>query len=160
MAHWRSMQPQLITPAMLITHRQMKRCRFATEHWHAGRGRTVVYYELLILAASASIPASEWWIYSCSNAIVVNCMQEAEEVFAKAMGSHDASAFLHLLVAQYVRTYRKNNHVEMLHIAVSEVRIAICCNISGSLAHQFSDSDSAKYTGSKADRVRALACTL
>jgi hypothetical protein len=53
--------------------------------------------------------------------------QAAEEVYAKAMANHEANAFLHMLAAQYVRMYRKNKHVEMLHISVAEVR-GLCSN--------------------------------
>ena len=50
--------------------------------------------------------------------------QEAEELYANSLESDAANPVLHLFVAQYVRTYRRNNHVENLHLASAAVRDA------------------------------------
>ena len=50
--------------------------------------------------------------------------QEAEELYANSLESDAANPVLHLFVAQYVRTYRQNNHVENLHLASAAVRDA------------------------------------
>ena len=47
--------------------------------------------------------------------------QFAETMLAHVLASPNCSAALHVFVAQYVRTYRSNKHVELLHISTAEV---------------------------------------
>jgi hypothetical protein len=48
--------------------------------------------------------------------------QAAEMMLAKVLRVQEASPVLHVFVAQYVQSFRKNRHVELLHITRAEVR--------------------------------------
>lgn len=47
--------------------------------------------------------------------------QAVEDTYAKALQAHPNDEWLHLFVAQYLRYYRYNKHVELLHLACAEV---------------------------------------
>lgn len=49
--------------------------------------------------------------------------QEAEEAYAHALDGHHRTATLHAFVANHVRHYRGNTHVESAHIRAAEVRL-------------------------------------
>lgn len=42
-------------------------------------------------------------------------------MLAKVLRVQEGSPFLHVFVAQYVQAFRKNRHVELLHITRAEV---------------------------------------
>jgi hypothetical protein len=50
-------------------------------------------------------------------------LQEVERMFADALAAFPASARLHWFVSQYVRAFKKNRHIEQLHLMAAEV----CC---------------------------------
>ncbi len=49
-------------------------------------------------------------------------LQEVDLLYATAMDHFRDSALLHVFIAQYLRVYRGNRHLELLHIAAAEVR--------------------------------------
>lgn len=52
-------------------------------------------------------------------------MQEVEELYAEALKNNHDSAMLHAFIAKYIRAYRENAHVEMMHIVAAEVCTAL-----------------------------------
>lgn len=47
--------------------------------------------------------------------------QDIEERLAKAIQANPSSAMLYYLVAQHTRIYRRNEHIERLHLCFTEV---------------------------------------
>ncbi len=57
--------------------------------------------------------------YSCHRCVC--SLQEVELMFADALAAFPSSARLHWFVSQYVRTFKKNRHIEQLHLMAAEV---------------------------------------
>ncbi len=51
------------------------------------------------------------------------CLQEVDALYSSAVQHFPDSALLHVFIAQYLRVYRGNRHLELLHIAAAEVSI-------------------------------------
>lgn len=54
-------------------------------------------------------------------------LQRVETLYADSLERDHASPWLHMFVAHYIQVYRRNRHVELLHLAAAEVG---CCNAS------------------------------
>lgn len=62
-------------------------------------------------------------------------MQSVETLYSDALQQFPDSAVLHMFVAQYVRVYKGNRHVEQLHLGAAEVRARLGAQRGGVRAH-------------------------
>ena len=53
--------------------------------------------------------------------IVHSFPQDVDALYAAALDYFSDSAFLHVVVAQYLSVYRANRHLELMHVAAAEV---------------------------------------
>ena len=59
----------------------------------------------------------------CVCVCVRACMGQAvDELFLHALDIFEESSMLRAMLAQYIRIFRANRHIEMLHVASAEVR--------------------------------------
>ena len=54
--------------------------------------------------------------------VALACLQEVDALYSSAVQHFPDSALLHVFIAQYLRVYRGNRHLELMHIAAAEVR--------------------------------------
>ncbi len=51
----------------------------------------------------------------------MNHLQEVESIYSDALDVFPNSAWLHVFIAQHIRVYRGNRHMELLHLSAAEV---------------------------------------
>ncbi len=52
--------------------------------------------------------------------------QEVDIVFAQSLHYFPNSAQLHVFIAQYIRYYHNNEHLELMHLSAADVRVYQC----------------------------------
>lgn len=51
--------------------------------------------------------------------------QEVESLYSDALDVYPNSAWLHIFIAQHIRVYRGNRHLELLHLTAAEVLLTL-----------------------------------